>query len=347
MAVRYNQRWEEMEISGTPLEKIFETYALFNRSEGKASSTISWYDDKLHEFLRWLDGRSYGTDLRELTIDRVREFVLHLQEREDKYERNPFVPTRREKLSSHTIQGHVRVLKAFASWLYREGYTDDNLLGRQRLPKARRIEPEWLTQEEIERLLGAFDRKTTMGARDYAIVLTFLDTGLRCGELCNLAMPGADLDTGQLKVIGKGNKERTVPVGVRAVRALRRYRDHFRPPIEAPNFFMTVEGKPLTVAAVRLMIRRAKQRVDIPRLHAHLLRHTFAIHYLMAGGDVFSLQRILGHSSLEVTRMYVNMAASQVKEKHRLFSHMDNMPLRGERSGKKPVREGSKLWRVK
>jgi len=347
MVVRYNQRWEEMDKSGTPLEKIFETYALFNRSEGKASSTISWYDDKLREFLRWLENRGYEPDLGEFTIDRVREFVLHLQGREDKYERNPFVPTRHEKLSSHTIQGHVRVLKAFASWLYREGYTDDNLLGRQRLPKARRIEPEWLTQEEIERLLGAFDRKTTMGARDYAIVLTFLDTGLRCGELCNLALSGADLDTGQLKVIGKGNKERTVPVGVRAVRALRRYRDHFRPPIEAPHFFMTVEGKPLTVAAVRLMIRRAKQRAGIPRLHAHLLRHTFAIHYLMAGGDVFSLQRILGHSSLEVTRMYVNMVASQVKEKHRLFSPMDNMPLRGERSGKKPVREGSKLWRVK
>ena len=95
------------------------------------------------------------------------------------------------------------------------------------------------------------------------------------------------------------------------------------------------------------MIRRAKQRAGIPRLHAHLLRHTFAILYLMAGGDVFSLQRILGHSSLEVTRMYVNMVASQVKEKHRLFSPMDNMPMRSERSGKKPVGEGSRLWHVK
>ena len=184
MAVRYNQRWEEMEKSGTPLEKLFESYALYNRSEGKASSTISWYDDKLREFARWLDGQACGTDLSEFTIARVRQFVLHLQGREDEYERNPFVPTRHEKLSSHTIQGHVRVLKAFASWLYREDYTNDNILGRYRLPKARRIEPEWLTPEEIERLLGAFNRKTAMGARDFAMVLTFLDTGLRCGELC-------------------------------------------------------------------------------------------------------------------------------------------------------------------
>src|SRR3972149_4835564 len=249
MAVRYNQRWEEMEKAETPLDKLFETYALFNRSEGKASATINWYDDKLREFLRWLDGQGDGTDLVEFTIDRVREFVLHLQGGGDKYGRNPFVPTRHEKLSSHTIQGHVRVLKAFASWLYREGYTDDNLLQRCRLPKARRIEPEWLTQEEIERLLGAFDRKMAMGARDFAIVLTFLDSGLRCGGLCRLTLPDSDLDTGQLKVIGKGNKERTVPVGVRAVRALRRYRDHFRPPIEAPPLFTTVGGEPLPAGA--------------------------------------------------------------------------------------------------
>jgi site-specific recombinase XerD len=347
MVVRYNQRWDEMDKSRTSLESLFESYALFNRSDGKASSTIAWYDDKLRDFQRWVQGRGLATDLEAFTVDRVREYVLYLQDRNEKYARNPFAPTRQEKLSSHTIQGHVRVLKAFASWLYQEGYTDLNLLQRYRLPKARRIEPEWLQQEEIERLLGVFDRKTAMGARDYAIVLAFLDSGLRCGELCNLTLPNADLDTGQLKVLGKGNKERLVPVGVRAVRALRRYRDHFRPPIEAPHFFLTLEGKQLTVPAVRLMIRRAKKKAGIPRLHAHLLRHTFAIHYLMAGGDVFSLQRILGHSSLEVTRMYVNMVASQVKEKHRLFSPMDNMPLRGERSGRKPVREGSRLWRVK
>ncbi len=110
-----------MEKSGTPLERLFKSYALYNRSEGKSSATISWYDDKLREFMRWLCIQGDSPDLGQFTTDTVREFVLHLQEREDKYERNPFIPTRREKLFSHTIQGHVRVLKAFASWLYREG----------------------------------------------------------------------------------------------------------------------------------------------------------------------------------------------------------------------------------
>ncbi len=95
------------------------------------------------------------------------------------------------------------------------------------------------------------------------------------------------------------------------------------------------------------MARKAKFLANIQRLHIHLLRRTFAIHYLMAGGDVFSLQKILGHSTLEVTRMYVNMVSSQVKERHRLYSPMDNPPLKSERGGRKPVKEGARLWRVK
>ena len=144
MKVRKNQRWEEMDKSAVPLETLFANYALYNRSEGKAASTISWYDDKLSDLLRWLQEQGHATDLGAFAVDRVREFVLYLQSREDKFERNAFVPTRREKLSGHTIRGYVRTLKAFASWLYEEGYTDTNVLGRYRLPKARQIEPEWL-----------------------------------------------------------------------------------------------------------------------------------------------------------------------------------------------------------
>lgn len=343
----YNRRWEDVDKSDIPLESIFKSYELFNRSEGKSERTVVWYDEKLHEYARWLETNGYPTTLSEFEVDRVREYILSQQARDKKFERNPFAETRPGKLAAETIRGCVRTLKAFASWLYEEGYTDWNVLQRYRLPRAQKKEPVWLTQEEMERVLAVFDRKTTMGARDYAIVVTFLDTGLRCRELCGLELANADLDVGELKVLGKGNKERTVPVGVRAVRALRRYRDHFRPPIEAPQFFFSVDGRPLSVHAVQCVVLKAKQKTGIARLHPHLLRHTFAIHYLMAGGDVFSLQKILGHSTLEVTRMYVNMVSSQVKEKHRLYSPMDNLPLKSERGGKKPVRDGARLWRVR
>ncbi len=347
MVARYNRRWEDMDKSGTPLESIIRTYQLFNRSEGKSERTVVWYDGKLHEYVRWLEHSGHSTTLQEFETDRVREYILSLQARDTKFDRNPFIGGRPGKLAAETIRGYVRTLKAFASWLFDEGYTDLNVLQRYRLPKAQKKEPVWLTQEEIVLLLTVFDRKTTLGARDYAIVVTFLDTGLRCAELCGLTIPNADLDVGDLKVLGKGNKERSVPVGVRAVRALRRYRDHFRPPIESPQFFFSQDGKPLSVHAVQGVILKAKRRTGISRLHPHLLRHSFAIHYLMAGGDVFSLQKILGHSTLEVTRMYVNMVSSQVKAKHRLYSPMDNLPLKSDRGGKKPVRDGARLWRVR
>src|SRR3990170_4702577 len=268
---RKHQRWEEMDKSGTSLEALFDSYTLYNRSEGRAASTIGWYAEKLRGFHRWIEEQGYSTDLAGFTADRVREFALHLQDRDKKFERNPFTPTKSQKLSGHTVRGYIRTLKAFASWLLEDGYTDTNLLQRYRLPKARRVEPEWLNHEEIERLLNAFDRKTTIGARDYAMTVTFLDTGLRCAELCNLTLPNADLEDGELKVVCKGDKERTVPVGLRAMRALRRYQDHFRPAIEAPPFFLTADGQALTVTAVQKMMVRSKQEADIPRLHVHLL----------------------------------------------------------------------------
>jgi len=165
--------------------------------------------------------------------------------------------------------------------------------------------------------------------------------------LSTLALDKADLDRGELKVLGKGNKDRTVPLGVRAVRALRRYRDHFRPEVNIPFFFVSIDGRPLTVNTVKQMTKKAGRLAAIPRVHPHLFRHTFAIHYLMAGGDAFSLQKILGHATLEVTRMYVNMVDGQVKERHRLFSPMDDLPLRSERAERKPSRSGRRLWAVR
>ena len=113
---------------GDPLQALFESYALYNRSEGRAQSTIFWYGEKLREYHRWLEEHAYSTDLGGFTTERVREFALHLQERDKKFERNRFTPTKTQKLSGHTIRGYIRTLKSFASWLFADGYTDQNIL---------------------------------------------------------------------------------------------------------------------------------------------------------------------------------------------------------------------------
>jgi site-specific recombinase XerD len=139
------------------------------------------------------------------------------------------------------------------------------------------------------------------------------------------------MDDGFLKVVGKGRKERIVPIGRSAQRVLQRYLFRYRPEPAYPgvdNVFLSVHGEPLTENSVKLVFARLGRRSGVQRLHAHLCRHTFATRYLMNGGDVFTLQRILGHSTLEMVSHYVNMASNQVIIQHQKFSPLDHLNLR-------------------
>jgi site-specific recombinase XerD len=161
--------------------------------------------------------------------------------------------------------------------------------------------------------------------------MLMLDTGLRMGELINLKMDDIYMNEGLLKVMGKGKKERIVPMGSNAQRVLQRYLFRYRlkplhPGID--NAFLSVVGKPLTDNSVKLIFSRLAKRSGVTRLHAHLCRHTFATRFLINGGDVFTLQQILGHSTLEIVRHYVNLASNYVAIQHQKFSPLDRLNLR-------------------
>ena len=137
-------------------------------------------------------------------------------------------------------------------------------------------------------------------------------------------------------VKGKGNKERVVPFGSQVRRTLRRYVMHFRPEPDSPRMnevFLTEDGLPLTPRAVQSMLLRLSKKAKMSgtRCNPHRFRHTFAKTFLMNGGDIFSLQKILGHSSLEVVRLYVNLITSDILQQHRKFSPVDNAILPGNR----------------
>jgi integrase/recombinase XerC len=172
-----------------------------------------------------------------------------------------------------------------------------------------------------------FDQDEPFGARAYAAIWTFLDCGLMAAELCGLKTEDAHLEQGYLKVLGKGNKERLVPIGQSCQDALLRWRDRFRPQFEevdSPYLFLNSNGQPLTVNALKQLLERAGQKAGIPRVHLHLLRHTFATNYLVKEvGDSLRLQQILGHTSLEMVRRYVAMANVQQSLIERRASPMD------------------------
>lgn len=314
---RRNLRWVDLNMSELELDKLILHFAQSNKAEGKSPKTIDWYTEMLTGFSKFIIGTDRRAVLAEFNTASVREFVIHEQGR---------------GLSPYTVQGKVRALKVFASWLLNEDYTTDHLLYNLKLPKVpvNLIEP--LTTAEVDHLLSYQNPLTALGCRNIAILVVMLDTGIRVSELCGLRFADAHIEEGYLKVMGKGSKERIVPVGSLAQKMLWRYIIHFRPEPEVETedyLFLTLDSKPLHPNAIKLLLKRWGRKAGVPRLHAHLCRHTYATNFLnYQCGDVFRLQQILGHSTLEMVRRYVHFASAQAMVNGKPSSPIDHMGIR-------------------
>ena len=309
--------WLDINMQKLDLEKLVIHFAQSNKAEGKSPKTTSWYSDMLSDFIRYLYNAGKKTILSEFSVRNVRAYIVHEQQR---------------GMSPHTVQAKVRALKAFSSWLFREGYISSNTLTSIKLPKAPTKIIATLKSNEIEALVNVQNPLTFFGSRNIAILLTLLDTGLRCSELSNILLENTHLEEGYLKVLGKGSKERLVPTGTLTQKSLWRYILHFRPqPINEANdyLFLTTDGAKLDYNAVRLLLKRWGRKAGVPRLHAHLCRHTFATNFLIHNcGDVFRLQQILGHTSLEMVRRYVHYASTQDLISGKTLSPVDQIGVR-------------------
>jgi len=272
--------WHEMDKTTVPLTKLIEEYLTTCRLEGKSPKTIRGYREKLLRLARAIDGT-----LADFNLQNVRSYIASVQNTR-KYEGHPSKLVKDEPVSAMTVRNHVRILTAFAAWLEREEYTNSNVLARLRPPKAPKKVMQTLTPEEISSMLACFNTNTATGCKSAAIVCLFLDTGLRCAELIQAQLPDLHLEDGWLKVMGKGQKERIVPFGNRSTRLLHRYINHYRPRNNRTDtIFLNIVGEPFTEEAIASQFKRIAKKANIPRLHIHLLRHTFATNYLIGGGD--------------------------------------------------------------
>jgi len=313
------------------LDILMRGYTLCAVTEGKSQRTITIMGTAIRVFTMFLESQGWSIDARDIGPLEIRAFILYLQQ-VPCFTHHKFTGPQTKHLSGHTINTYMRSLRAFWSWLMREEIITVNPFIKVRIPKAPVIIIATYSLQQLDNLLKCIDISTRAGFRDWTIILLLLDTGLRVSELASLKLEKVDLEVGMLRVIGKGNKERTVPFGTRVQKALWKYLERYRYPPANPlctNVFLNQNGEPYTVDRVRYMIcRRAKiAGIHGVRSSPHTFRHTFAITYLRNGGDVFSLQRILGHSSLEIVRMYVNLAEVDIKASHRKFSPADNMQI--------------------
>jgi len=320
-------------VAAQTIDELVGRYELSNIAEGKSPKTIAWYRDMLTLFSVYLKTKQYPSDLSGFNIDTVREYILYLRHK-PKFEGHPYTPAQAKSISPKTVQCHVRALKAFSSWLYAEGCTLDNRLKNLKIPKAPVTVVEPLTPEEIKKVTASINKESPTGTRNYALFATLLDTGLRASEAAGITLTNLNLKDGYIKVMGKGSKERIVPIGKYIQMTLWAYIDKVRPEPISPdynNLFLTQAGKPITVNTVKLVFSRLARSSKVERLHAHLCRHTFAINYLLNGGDIFSLREILGHTTLEMVNHYLHFTSSQITSQHHKYSPMDRMQ---EKEGK-------------
>ena len=312
-----NRRWKDINMAEINLGRLLLHFSQCNRAEGKSPKTISWYGEMIGVFIDFLKNSNKAPILAEFSLENTRDFVVSEQTR---------------GLSPYTVQARVRSLKAWSSWLFGEGYLSENVLARLRIPKApvKIVEP--LTNEEIESLVSVQNPLTAIGSRNLAILITLLGTGIRESELCNLRYEDSHIEEGYVKVLGKGSKERVVPTGALVQKVLWRYVFHFRPEPESEldNYlFLTLDGKRLKPNAIKLLLSRWGRRAGVPRLHAHLCRHTFSTNFLVYNcGDVFRLQQILGHTTLEMVRRYVHYASNRAMIQGHVSSPVDRMGIK-------------------
>jgi integrase/recombinase XerD len=222
-------------------------------------------------------------------------------------------------LAPATIARRIAAIRSFFRHQALLGARTDNPAAELDPPRRNRTLPRTLSPAEAERLVEAASGTTPRALRDRALVELLYGAGLRVSELAGLQKSSVDLDARLVRCVGKGSKERIVPIGRQAVQALRRYLARGRPYLDSrhrPELFLNAKGGGLTRAGVFLILRRlaGKAGLEPERVHPHLLRHSFATHLLEGGADLRSVQEMLGHADLATTELYTHVSDRRRRE---------------------------------
>ena len=226
---------------------------------------------------------------------------------------------RAEGRAPTTISRRVAATRSFYRHQVLLGARTDNPAAELELPKRRRALPRTLSPGEAERLIEAAAGTTPRALRDRALVELLYGAGLRVSEAVGLERSAVDLERRLVRAVGKGSKERVVPIGREATEALRRYLARGRPYLDRrhrPELFLNAKGGPLTRAGAFLILRRLAGAAGLEpeRVHPHLLRHSFATHLLEGGADLRSVQEMLGHADLATTELYTHVSDRRRRE---------------------------------
>ena len=285
------------------MEAHVRTFLNYLRVEkGLSDNTIQAYRRDMAKFAAFADKRGLGT--AEVRREHVVDFLGTL------YRRN---------LDSRSVARHLVTIRHFFRFSLTEGVIDDDPAANIESPKFRQSLPEFLSVDEVDRLLRQPDANDTVGIRDKAMIELMYSTGLRVSELCGLRVSDLQMDPGCLRCIGKGNKERLVPVGHKALEAVQAYlreaRKELSRGVASPYLFLNQKGHKLNRIAFWKILGEYGRKAGLRKaLTPHMLRHSFATHLLDRGADLRSVQMMLGHSDISTTQIYTHVVEERLKQ---------------------------------
>ncbi|HXU78704.1 MAG TPA: tyrosine recombinase [Methylomirabilota bacterium] len=302
------------------MQALVEDFLQHLRHErGQAQHTQRTYSALLNKFVTWAEGQGLAS-WESVQLKHLMAFLQH--ERERGLANQPRNSPRR--LSSESVYLEIAALRAFYRFAENEKILPSNPAENLSLPRRWKRLPKALTAAEIEKLLAPQTPETPATLCDQAVLELAYASGLRLAELRGLRLEQLHLEAGFINVIGKGNKERVVPVGAKAVAAIESYLAAGRPKLvtarSPANLFLTKRGTPFAAVTLWLRIKQRVRRSGIPRnITPHMLRHSFATHLLEHGADLRVIQELLGHATITTTEVYTHVAGSRLREVHRKF----------------------------
>jgi integrase/recombinase XerD len=256
-----------------------------------------------------MDRFAPGTDLSAVTSEHIREFFLHCH---------------RKQIQSRSNARRLAALRSFFDYLVREKLLGDNPVSDIDPPKAGHILPKALNISEVNQLLIQPPQTTPFILRDYAMLYLIYATGMRVSELVQLPVTNCSLTSCQVRVMGKGNKERIIPFSEVAAARIRAYIEQGRPALlkkkSSPYLFLSNRGTAMTRARFWQIINALAVNAGInKRISPHMMRHSFATHLLAGGADLRAVQMMLGHSDISTTQIYTKIDSTRLKSTHQKF----------------------------
>ncbi|NOZ74429.1 MAG: site-specific tyrosine recombinase XerD [FCB group bacterium] len=293
------------------METYLYDYLTMLRVERNLSpNSILAYSRDLNRYLVFVQKKFGLPNISKIKQSQIRSYFRHLNG---------------QGLAPRSISRAFSSIRSYHRFLETEGVTEANPTQMLEAPKLPKRLPSVLSVEEVQSLLEAIPVDTPIGQRDAALIECLYSAGLRVSEICDLGLTDLLQEEDMIRVIGKGNKERLVPLGSIAMKRLDQYFKHVRPGFarKGPNkgrIFLSRNGRPLTRMTVFNILRKWSQAAGLRKaISPHTLRHSFATHLLEGGADLRAVQEMLGHADISTTQIYTHLDKEYLKEVHRTF----------------------------